>query len=286
MLNLLRRLRHGPLRRLGPLWVRLGNGYRRLISSLGLSVAQNIGPYGPFRLDARFAFSDFEHWGGAHNDGFVDCVEACRGRHCVFDIGAHIGLVSLPVASVLADDGLLVSFEPAVANRRLLERHLSLNTCNDRVRVEPFLVGAENRGDVLLHESDEASGMNSLAAREGDYRQVQHVQVSLDDYCRRHSLTPEVIKIDVEGAELGVLEGAREILDRYRPDIFLSVHPWHIAQLGRSTDELAVLIDELEYDCHDGDGRMVTEFALREYRLVPRQGSQPESLSRIADEYQ
>ncbi len=280
MITLLRRLRHGPLRALGPAWVQLGRGYRRLVGGLGLSVRQRIGPYGPFRLDARFAFSDFEHWGQGHNDGFTACVEACRGRRCVLDVGAHIGLVSLPVAAVLAPDGLLIAFEPAAANRRLLRRHLELNGLSERVKVEAALVGAECLDEVLLHESGEVSGMNSLAAREGDYRPVAHRQLSLDHYCGRNGLAPEVIKIDVEGAELGVLEGAREVLQRCRPQIFLSVHPWHIARLGRSTEELAALIDELEYDCRTADGGAVTEFGLREYHLVPRTRAAPESRRR------
>lgn len=270
MIVLLRSLRHGPLWRLGPLWLLLGRFYRWIVSGLQLSVSQYIGPYGPFRLDARFAFSNLARWGEAHNDGFVACVEACRGRRCVIDIGAHIGLVTLPVASVLDPEGILVSFEPAVANRRLLERHLMLNGLAGRVTVEADLVGAESRDQVTLHESADASGMNSFAAREGDYRPVRHRQVSLDDYCARHGLVPDVIKIDVEGAELAVLEGARGALHRCRPLIFLSVHPWHLQQLGSSTDELAVLIDELDYECHTAEGCMVETFGLREYILTPR----------------
>lgn len=266
----LRRLRHGPLRRLGPLWLLLGRGYRRVVSGLGLSVTQRIGPYGPFRLDARFAFSAFARWGEGHNDGFSACVEACRGRRCVIDVGAHIGLVSLPVASVLAPDGLLVSFEPAAANRRLLEQHLRLNDLQGRVRVEPDLVGAECREEVVLHESGEASGMNSMVSRGGDYHPVRHRQITLDEYCKSQGLEPEVIKIDVEGAELDVLQGARETLRRCRPLIFLSVHPWHLGQLGRSTGELARLIDELGYECLTAQGAVVHEFGLREYVLSPR----------------
>jgi len=279
--TVLRRLRHGPLRGLDPLWLLLGRGYRGAVSGLGLSVRQRIGPYGPFRLDARFAFSDFEHWGEGHNDGFSACIESCRGRRCVLDIGAHIGLVTLPAASVLAPGGRLVAFEPAAANRRLLRRHLALNGLTERVVVECTLVGADSRDEVVLHESGEASGMNSLAARAGDYRQVRHRQVRLDDYCEGHGLAPEVIKIDVEGAELGVLEGARRTLRRFRPLVFLSVHPWHLGQLGRSTAELAGLIDELDYDCHTAAGEAVEEFGLREYLLTPRAATKP--LSRESD---
>ena len=273
MIATLRRLRHGPLSGLGPLWVPLGRLYRLALRVVGSnrSADTRIGPYGPFRLDARFAFSDFEHWGGAHNDGFAMCIEACRGKRCVIDIGAHIGLVSVPVASVLADSGRIVCFEPATANRRLLERHLTLNGLAQRATVGHRLVGERDMDQVPFFEMTSASGTNSIArgAVGDDYRQVERAQVTLDTYCVHHDLEPEVLKIDVEGAELAVLRGARNVLTRCRPQIFLSVHPRHIAALGESVDDLAALIAELGYDCRDCDGQRVEAFVLREYILSP-----------------
>ncbi len=121
LLATLRRLRHGPLRRFDAIWLPLGRLHRWLVRVLGWSapVKQSIGRYGPFLLDAQFAFSDFAGWGGGHNEGFAACIEACRGRRCVIDVGAHVGLVALPMASVIAAGGVVVAFEPAAANRAL-----------------------------------------------------------------------------------------------------------------------------------------------------------------------
>lgn len=268
----IRRLRHGPLKFMNSVWVILGSMYRRFVAGSNMLCEQRIGRYGPFHLDAKFTFSDFANWGGAHNDGFGDCVEACRGKHCVIDVGAHIGLVSLPVASVLAPGGVLVSFEPARANRDLLARHLRINGF-ESVRVEGSLVGGEDLAEVDFFEMEDASGMNSVVpgAMGTEYHAVRKVQVSLDAYCERHNLSPEVVKIDVEGAELGVLRGARAMLSRCRPLVFLSVHPRQIALLGESTEALSALIDSLNYDCRQADGTPVQSFALREYLLVPRE---------------
>lgn len=274
MLVLIRRLRHGPLKFLNPMWLVLGLIYRRFVAgSIGFT-KQKIGHYGPFRMDAQFAFSNFASWGGAHNDGFAACVEVCRGKHCVIDVGAHIGLVSLPVASVMPPGGVLVSFEPARANRDLLSRHLRINGF-EHVRVEEALVGDEELAAVDFFEMDDASGMNSIApgAMGDEYLPVRKAQVTLDGYCERNGLSPEVIKIDVEGAELGVLRGARAMLSRCRPLIFLSVHPRQIALLGESIEALSALIESLDYDCRHSDGSPVKSFALREYLLVPREKS-------------
>ncbi|MEW6593815.1 MAG: FkbM family methyltransferase [Thermodesulfobacteriota bacterium] len=235
-----------------------------------------IGPYGPFRLDARFAFSDFAHWGEGHNDGFRDCVGACRGKRCVIDIGAHIGLVTLAASSVMADDGLLAAFEPAEANRRLLLRHLELNGLQGKVRVESALVGDEEQQSVPFFELDDATGMNTIApgVMDGKFRRVTRPQVSLDSYCASHGFRPEVIKIDVEGAELGVLRGARAVLERDRPLVFLSVHPQQIRSLGESPEELAELIRSLRYVCRHADGSPATDLAFHEYLLFPVEQTQ------------
>jgi FkbM family methyltransferase len=235
------------------------------------TIQQNIGPYGPFRLDARFAFSNFSNWGGEHNDGFRECVESCQGKTCVIDVGAHIGLVSLPVLSVMAPSGLLVAFEPAAANRTLLERHLELNGFQGRVRVESTLVGGDELDAVSFFEMDGHTGMNTVVpgAMGENYQPVSRQQVTLDAYCTRYSLSPEVIKIDVEGAELGVLRGARSVLARCRPTIFLSVHPGQIRLLGESLLGLMDLIHSMKYTCRHVDGTPVDSFALREYVLVP-----------------
>jgi FkbM family methyltransferase len=271
MLNVLRRARHGPLKSLHPLWIPLGRAYRRAVRDRQLSVRHTIGPYGPFTLDATFAFSNLGQWGHGHNDGFVRCVEAARDRRCVIDVGAHIGLVSLPMASVISPAGVVIAFEPAARNRHYLERHLALNGLSGRVRIEASLVGESESDAVQFFEMEQVTGMHTIvpgALRNGA-RPTFRPQTTLDAYCARHGLVPEVMKIDVEGAELRVLRGARAVLQQCRPLIVLSVHPRHLGLLDETTEALAHLLHALAYDCLQADGQPVHRFALREYLLVP-----------------
>jgi FkbM family methyltransferase len=191
----------------------------------------------------------------------------------VVDVGAHVGLVTLPAASVLGPGGRIVVFEPADANRRLLERHVCLNGYKDRVTVVGDLVGAEEADNVPFFAMDDATGMNTVVPGSvgDDYRAMAKHQTTLDAYCASHDLSPEIVKIDVEGAELGVLRGARGTVSRCRPAVFLSVHPRQITLLGETVEALADLIESLGYDCRHADGTEVTEFQLREYVLTPRQ---------------
>ena len=270
-----RRLRHGPLRPLSPLWVALGSLFRGALarSPWRLAVSHKLGPYGPFRLDGHFAFSNFEGWGDvAHNRGYEACIEAARGKFCMLDVGGHIGLVSLPAASVLAPGGQVFAFEPASANLHYLKRHIALNRIAN-IEVIEALVGAETLDGVTFFENPNPTGENSVLAREG-LRETTRPQITLDGFCAEQGLAPDVVKIDVEGAEIDVLRGAAETLKRHRPLVFLSVHPRHLKQLGREEAELHTCIEALGYRCLDMDGQPVERFALDEYRLVPKDESE------------
>ena len=272
MIDLLRKLRHGPLRGLGPVWVRLGRLYRACYRRLGreVYVSKTVGGYGPFRLSGLFAFSDFENWGSGHNAMFRACVEACRAKSCVFDIGAHIGLVALPMSRAVAGQGRVFAFEPAVANRRLLAHHVRANRA-DNIEIVEHLVGDDERERVAFFEAVEPSGMNSLVPRADApaYAETRKRQITLDGFCAARGLSPEVIKIDVEGAEIAVLEGARRTLGRCRPLVFLSVHPVHLQRLGHGPDDLTRLIAALSYRCLDLDGNPATALRSAEYLLRP-----------------
>ena len=269
----LRQLRHGPLKRFGPVWTALGTIYRLGLRAVGASrpVEQKIGRNGPFLLHGEFTFSDFEHWGSGHNRGFELCIEACRGKSCVLDVGAHIGLVTLPLSRAVAKDGQVFAFEPAEANLRFLRVHLALNGIGN-VTIVDALVGPKKKPSVAFYEQPRAAGQNSVVVKKNPkaYRETRRRQITLDGFCLENGLKPDVVKIDVEGGEIGVLQGAREILARQRPLIFLSVHPVELGLLGSSSEDLAHLIDDLGYVCRDVDGNLVEGFRLDEYVLTPR----------------
>ena len=273
VLAAIRRLRHGPLKQLAPVWVRLGRFYRWLIRKLSASgtVLQRIGPYGPFKLNAEYAFSDFVNWGSGHNRGFQKCVEACRGKRCAFDIGAHIGLVSMPISRVLAQGGRVYAFEPAEANLRFLRDHVEKNGISN-IEIIDALVGDEDTEDVRFYEQLEATGLNSVVARKDPDAFVvkRRRQVTLDSFCDGCVLRPEVIKIDVEGAEMAVLKGAVDTLRRARPVLFLSIHVRELKLLGHSVKDLLDLVGELGYRVCDMDGMPVSEVHASEYLVLPQ----------------
>lgn len=232
-----------------------------------------FGEAGTFRIIPELAVGslDFSAWGQKRNAGFSAWIASCRGARAVFDIGAHVGLYALPASRVLAPGGRCYAFEPAAANCAALERHVLLNGCTN-MSVVPMLVGERDAEAIAFYEQQGIVGMNARAVRKhaDRYHETSRPQVTIDTFCGVRGIDPDVVKIDVEGAELRVLRGAHATLMRARPRIFLSVHPQHLPLLGDSIEALAAEISALGYDVRDPAGRDVTSLGQDEVVLHPR----------------
>jgi FkbM family methyltransferase len=134
----------------------------------------------------------------------------------VYDLGANVGFYTLLAAVSVGGAGRVFAFEPLPENLAFLHKHLQLNGI-ENVTVVPSAVTSQvgtarfapapGRGMGHLHEAGE----------------LQVTTVTLDSIVRTCP-PPQLIKIDIEGAELGVLQGASQMLAVHRPIIFLATH--------------------------------------------------------------
>jgi FkbM family methyltransferase len=144
-------------------------------------------------------------------------VRHIRPGDVVFDVGAHVGYYTLLSARLLAGEGRVVSFEPDPGNVFFLRRHVAANRLK-LACVYEAAVGAF-QGTVKF-SAGTGSGTGHLA----EDGRIDVRICRLDDVVAEQGANPTHIKIDVEGAELQVLQGGRETLIRARPIIFLSTH--------------------------------------------------------------
>jgi FkbM family methyltransferase len=144
----------------------------------------------------------------------------------LYDVGANVGAYSLVAAAQHGGDVRVLAFEPGYATFASLCENVMLNDASDRVVPLPVALGAEAKlATMEYHETEAGGAQHSVAERrpvrdgpsppEDDdvaYRQPLMVQ-SLDDVRRRFGLPdPHHLKLDVDGPELAVLEGAVETL--------------------------------------------------------------------------
>jgi FkbM family methyltransferase len=166
---------------------------------------------------------------GLHEPEAIDSLrQSLKPGNCCVDVGANFGYYTISMARWVGPGGLVVAFEPFPKNFEVLEKNVRLNGLHN-VRLEPFAVAFRNDSVPLTYESEEplsaTPSVNAYAVC-GKREQIRVPARSLDRYMADLGRVPDLIKIDVEGAELGVLRGAREILESVRPILLLEVHDW------------------------------------------------------------
>lgn len=153
----------------------------------------------------------------------------------VFDIGANVGFYTLLASVLVGPQGRVFAFEPLPANLRYLRRHLDLNQAAN-VTVLDVAV-ADHRGTARFDPGPSPSmahlaGQGALTVR----------TVSLDELIASGEVpVPHHIKIDVEGAEFLVLNGAGCLLASSHPTLYLAT------DTGRLHQQCCDLLGSLDY---------------------------------------
>ena len=140
-----------------------------------------------------------------------------------YDVGAHIGYMSLVQAKLVGPSGRVFAFEPDPDNVALIERNILRNGISN-VDIFPLAV-ADTHGMIRFAMFD-YSFVNHIAGdnEPADARVSRIVSVSLDEFVYvKGNPPPAFIKIDVEGAEDRVLFGARQLLQTAKPVIIAEI---------------------------------------------------------------
>ncbi len=246
LVDVSRRIRRAPLlQRQRWLWTLLRPPYRRLIAAVSSSRGVDRAINGE-KFRWRYPYSDF-------NRTFEEPIlRAFQDRiapgSTVLDIGASFGLYSVVAGRGVGGGGRVFSFEPSrIAD--VLDDHLELNGVARQVEVVRVVVSDEV-GEVDFWEGDDTM-LASIAqtAAERGVLDGNHITrrlrpaITLDAFCLSREIVPDVVKIDVEGAELRVLKGAESFLARRQGCVVLEVHPWAMNALGDSEDTMWSLLN-------------------------------------------
>lgn len=151
---------------------------------------------------------------------------AVRPGSIVFDVGANAGAYTVLFAQWAGSAGHVYAFEPDRRAFEGLTAHLRLNGVAEWTTASLAAV-LDRPGSASLVASDSPGGSRVASSPGIDGRGGNVQAVSIDHVCRERGVVPDVIKIDVEGAELSVLRGARETIAAAgdRLTLFVEMHP-------------------------------------------------------------
>lgn len=178
-----------------------------------------------------------------------------RPGDTALDIGANIGAHTLPLARCVASQGMVIAFEPTCYAYTKLRINVDINpTLATQIRSEQMmLVGSSETAlsetiysswpltrnlRALVHPKHQGMAMDTSGAR----------AVPLDQYLMESGVGKvDFIKMDVDGHEREVLQGALDMLRRDRPTILMEIMPYGLEEHGTSLNELFSTLKSLNY---------------------------------------
>ena len=193
--------------------------------------------------------------------GWVDdvlrtCSASMEGRHVMYDVGAHLGYVGLHLAHS-RPDAQVIAFEPQPSLADTLRQTISLNKL-ENVTVAQYLISDADSDSAIIYIPAHLGQASHIWSKH--CRSVSTSMRTLDTLALRDKVIPlpDLIKIDVEGAELEVLRGAQGIVATSSPVIIFE-HNACSLRYGYTLSDIASLLNTC--------GRY-TLFGLKGYSLV------------------
>jgi len=166
------------------------------------------------------------------------------------DAGAHVGHYTLLASDLIGAGGRVIAFEPHPLLVQVLRRNVERAGCANATVSELALGRASGAVDLILHPCDNFGASSLRADTQAGHRPRAPVELTtLDDYLERAGGPKvDVVKLDVEGAELDVIDGARATLAA-NPDILLVVEflRENARRFGRDVEDLESRLRELGF---------------------------------------
>ena len=189
-------------------------------------------------------------------------LAAARHAKVILDVGANAGYYALRFAHQGGTNCRIHAFEPVPSTFKRLTRNIEINQMNDQIVAHQFGFSRDSSNAKIYlptFSGNSAASLRDLHPNECSEK-IEVLLRRLDDFCE--ALEPEridLIKIDVEGAELPVLQGGIQALRTYRPVIFVELLRKWAKPFGYHPNDVIALLGDEGYLC----------WAVEAGRLIP-----------------
>lgn len=186
------------------------------------------------------------------------------------DIGAHFGRFTYPLAQIVGNKGHVYSIEPVEQTYNLLNRIIRSLKINN-VSLHNLAI-SDNTGHIEIAIPENSSGMEVLSRsrieissgnESSENTLIQTIaSQTLDQFVTLNNIQKvNLIKCDVEGAELLVLKGSQKVLQEHHPALILEIEQRHTTLFNYLPEDIQSFLSELGYSIYifDGNNLLPTE---------------------------
>lgn len=198
-----------------------------------------------FSLD----ISDYQNWliyFGVKNDFPIGFFELIKPNSTIIDIGTNIGQTALHCAKLAGKNSKIIGFEPDKINYEKALKNIQLNSFKN-ITLFNFALGKQKEGVPLKINSPKNRGGNRVDRKLIDSKNIIQVEI-LDDIIHKLNIdTVSIIKIDVEGFEMEVLNGAQQTIQKQKPILFIEIDDRNLKEQNTSAEELIQFLFKMNY---------------------------------------
>ncbi len=215
--------------------------------------------------DRRIAPIETLNFGGYETEEFFVLLKLLKKDSVIFDIGANIGWYSIPIGK-LFPRSRIYAFEPIPTTHSYLKKNIGLNHLSN---ISAYKFGFSNeKKTIRFYYYPEGSG-NASEANLTKSKHIKRVSCPLrtiDDFTREKKCSVDVVKCDVEGAELLVFQGGKKTVQRDKPIILCEILRKWTKQFHYNPNEIIALFSSIGYKCFTIHDSSLVEFGRMDER--------------------
>lgn len=201
-------------------------------------------------MDSQFVYETINNFNDENNTQYNEMknfIKYTTDRKVLLDVGASYGIFSFMFCNDRSKKAY--AFDGSIATHMPARQTIDINQYN--IHLFRTLVGSTN----AIVQSMQTNEQVSLGAGG-----TTDIMLRLDSFCNEFEVSPDAIKIDVEGYEYHVLLGAEEVIALHRPTIFMEIHPKYLAHHNSSIYDLYAFSKKHNYRVIGPDDVIIENF--------------------------
>jgi FkbM family methyltransferase len=210
------------------------------------------------QLDIRSRTEQWAYWTGYYDYPIISKLcRSLQSEWVVFDVGANVGFYTIPFGKRLSSlNGKVYAIEPVPSNSERLSNAVKLNHLESTVLVQSIALGDEEGIMSMWVEATNNASTGNAGLIRGNVdanpetdRKIKVQIKTLDNFAQEQQIIScNLIKIDIEGAEVMFLKGGINFITKHRPIIYGEFNTYFMHKFGYSFLDVINILKPLGYE--------------------------------------